>query len=258
MRPAHRSFRILVLLVAVAAVLVTVDLRGDASVLRTAGAAVAGPAQQVIAAATPGDDRVRELEKRNAELAAALWAERAGRSARTQRDAVTAAHPGRTLVTARVVAVREHAVTIDAGSRDGIKEDMAVVTADGLVGRVIATGPGVSTVMLPTNPAAGVSVRMAGSRQIGSVRGADRDGLLRLRLLDADVELQPGQQVETLGSRGSRPYPPGIPVGTVVEVEPPEDQLTRTALVRPSVTFTTLDIVGVITGKDEEERRHAD
>lgn len=249
MRP--RPFRVLALLVVAAAVLIAVDLRGDASALRTAGAAVTGPAQQALAAAKPGDDRVRELEKQNAELAAALWASRAERSAQDQRAAVRAAHPGLSLVSARVIAVRGDAVTIDAGTRDGVREDMAVVTADGLAGRIVTAGPAVSTVMLPTDPSAGIGVRMTGSREIGSVRGAEHDGLLRLRLLDADAGLEPGQPVETLGSRRSRPYPPGIPVGEIVEVEPPKDQLTRTALVRPAVDFSTLDIVGVITASEK-------
>ncbi|AQZ61473.1 Rod shape-determining protein MreC [[Actinomadura] parvosata subsp. kistnae] len=255
---AGRRGRVVVVLSLSAVVLATADLRGHASVLRTAGAAVAGPAEQVLAAVTAparalsGDDQVRvqELERHNARLAAELWAERAARAREAGRDRLQAAHPRMTLVPADVVAVRGDVVTISAGTRDGVRPDLAVVTADGLVGRVVEAGPDVATVLLLTAPHASVGVRTAGPNEIGTVTGRRGDGLLSLRLLDADAPLRPGQQVVTLGSSGGSPYPPGIPVGTVERVDPVRDQLTRTALVRPAVTFSTLDVLGVITDAD--------
>ncbi|MGR6917705.1 rod shape-determining protein MreC [[Actinomadura] parvosata] len=295
---AGRRGRVVVVLSLSAVVLATADLRGHASVLRTAGAAVAGPAEQVLATVTAPvraltrDDQVRvqELERHNARLAAELWAERAARAREAGRNRLQAAHPRMTLVTAGVVAVRGDVVTIGAGTRDGVRPDLAVVTADGLVGRVVEAGPDVATVLLLTAPHASVGVRTAGPNEIGTAtgrnsdrseeagtatgrggdrsehnragRGTDRsgqigtvtgrrgDGLLSLRLLDADAPLRPGQRVVTLGSSGGSPYPPGIPVGTVERVDPVRDQLTRTALVRPAVTFSTLDVLGVITDAD--------
>ncbi|NJP88516.1 rod shape-determining protein MreC [Nonomuraea sp. FMUSA5-5] len=283
---AGRRGRVVVVLSLSAVVLATADLRGHASVLRAAGAAVAGPAEQVLAAVTAparalsGDDQVRvqELERNNARLAAELWAERAARAREAGRDRLQAAHPRMTLVTAGVVAVRGDVVTIGAGTRDGVRPDLAVVTADGLVGRVVEAGPDVATVLLLTAPHASVGVRVAGPNPIGTAtgRGGDRSGqagtatgrsgdrsgqigtvtgrrgdrLLSLRLLDADAPLRPGQRVVTLGSSGGSPYPPGIPVGTVERVDPVRDQLTRTALVRPAVAFSTLDVLGVITDAD--------
>ncbi|WP_188190664.1 rod shape-determining protein MreC [Nonomuraea sp. SYSU D8015] len=255
MRALHRHRRVLALLVGAAALLITLDLRGDASALRSAVAAATGPAEQLLAAAWrpvatlagAGDARRRaeEAERRSARLAAELWAERAARASDAQRHRIRAAHPRLTLVPAQVVAVRGDSVTIDAGTRAGVGPDMAVVTAEGLVGRVVAAGPAVATVLLATAPSAAAGVRVAESREIGTVEGR-RDGLLTLRLLDADAELRPGQQVETLGSSGARPYPAGVPVGTVERVDPAREQFTRTALVRPAVTFSTLDVVGVI------------
>ncbi|GAB2920495.1 rod shape-determining protein MreC [Nonomuraea fastidiosa] len=257
-RPLRRH-RVLAILLVAGAVLVTLDLRGHASVMRAASAAVVGPAEELLGEATRplgslagGGDAVRraeEAERRANRLAAELWAERAARARDAQRHRIEAAHPSVSLVDARVVAVRGDSVTIDAGTRQGVAADMAVVTADGLAGRVVEAGPDVATVLSITAPSAAVGVRVAGSGVIGTVEGR-RDGLLALRLLDADTELRPGRRVETLGSSGGRPYPPGVPVGTVERVDPARDQLTRTALVRPAVTFSTLDVVGVIKDAD--------
>ncbi|MET8866133.1 rod shape-determining protein MreC [Nonomuraea sp. NPDC004580] len=254
-----RRHRLLVVLLVAGAVLVTIDVRGHASVVRAASAAVLGPAERVIGAATrpfetiagAGDAqrRAEQAERRAARLAAELWAERAARAREAQRHRVEAAHPRLSLVPARVVAVRGGSVTIDAGTRAGIGADMAVVTADGLAGRVVEAGPDVATVLAATAPSAAAGVRVAGTGAIGTVEGR-RDGLLTLRLLDPDTDLRPGQRVETLGSSGSKPYPPGVPVGTVERVNPAHDQLTRTALVRPAVTFGTLDVVGVVRDAD--------
>ncbi|MEW9547585.1 rod shape-determining protein MreC [Nonomuraea sp. NPDC050783] len=257
MRVLPRHWRVLALLVAAALVLVTLDLRGGgASALRSAAAAAAGPAERALAAVsapvgTVADAgawrrRAEEAERRAARLAAELWAERAAHDRDAGRRRLQAAHPSLTLVPAQVVATGGDSVTIDAGTGDGVRPGLAVVTADGLVGRVAEAGPDVATVLLATAPPAAAGVRLAGSRAIGTVEGR-RDGRLGLRLFDADARLSPGQRVETLGSSGSRPYPPGLPVGTVERVEPARDQLTRTALVRPAVTFGTLDVVGVIT-----------
>ncbi|GAA5061230.1 rod shape-determining protein MreC [Thermocatellispora tengchongensis] len=264
-----RPSRLLAVLVVACAVLITLDMRGHASVLRGLGAAVTGPAEHALAAAArpvtglagAGDaqSRVRELERRNAQLAAELWAERAAREREERGGAVRAAHPRLGLVTAAVAAARGHTVTIDAGTRDGVAAGMGVVTGDGLAGRVVQAGPAVATVLLPTAPAGGVGVRMAETGEIGTVTGAEsgHEGLLRLRLLDADARLAVGQRVETLGSAGWRPYAPGVPVGTVVAVDPPRDPLARTALVRPAAALTRLDVVGVITAAGKGARDDA-
>ncbi|MEV4577490.1 rod shape-determining protein MreC [Nonomuraea jabiensis] len=296
MRFLHRPARVLALLVAAAAVLITLDLRGGASFLRSAGAAMTGPVEQALAAAArplsalagAGEARRRaeELERRNIRLAAELWAERAagtrdaqraellptyraedarpaqdagraqdaGPAADGRRDAPPSGRARLTVVTAQVIAARDDTVTIDAGTRAGVRPDLAVVTSDGLAGRVIEAGPSVATVLLPTAPSATIGVRAAATGKtgresggaMGTVTGRREDGLLALRLFDADAPLRPGQRVETLGSSGRTPYPPGVPVGTVERVDAARDQLTRTALVRPAVTFGTLDVVGVI------------
>ncbi|ADG88399.1 rod shape-determining protein MreC [Thermobispora bispora] len=263
MRRAPRARRpVLALLAAASAGLIVIGVPGGLALRHAAGAEPAGRAGGTSAAlggtaalggSDAGDVRAYELE--NARLAARLWAARAehDRAARLAELREAAPYPG--LVPAHVIAVgegpgRADTVTIDAGTRRGVRPNMAVVSGDGLVGRVIAAGADSATVLLATDVTSGIGARLAGSRHVGIVTGEGMrsGGLLRLRVLDARAPLRVGQRVETLGSRGMRPYPAGVPIGEVIEVEPATDQLTRSALVRPAVRFSALDVVGVVTG----------
>lgn len=125
---------------------------------------------------------------------------------------------------------------------------MTVFDGDGLVGRVLRTGPGTATVQLATASGASVGARLEGSREVGLVTGVPEHGLLRLGLLNPSADVKPGDRVVTLGSRDLRPFVPDVPIGTVISVEPAPDALTRTALVRPFARFTALENVTVVLG----------
>src|SRR5206468_1852860 len=62
-------------------------------------------------------------------------------------------------------------VTIDAGSRDGVARDMAVIDGDGLVGRVVDAAAGYATVLLLVDPASGVAASDARTKAAGLVKG---------------------------------------------------------------------------------------
>ncbi|GAB3888047.1 hypothetical protein GCM10027612_27890 [Microbispora bryophytorum subsp. camponoti] len=130
--------------------------------------------------------------------------------------------------------------------------DMTVFDGDGLVGRILRSGPGTATVQLATASGASIGARLEGSREVGLVTGVPERGLLRLSLLNPSAEVKPGDRVLTLGSRDMRPYVPDVPIGTVTVVEPAPDALTRTALVRPFARFTALDLVTVVLGPQAE------
>ena len=70
-------------------------------------------------------------------------------------------------------------------------------------------------------------------------------GDLTLRLVDRST-VAAGDRVTTLGSVGGRPYAPGIVVGTVTSVDPAQGRLTATAVVRPAVDASRLDVVAVV------------
>ena len=112
-------------------------------------------------------------------------------------------------------------VTIDAGTRDGVRRDMTVLNGDGLVGRVKTVGPSTATVLLAIDPESSVGVRLEGSMEVGFTTGQGlADGsALGLQLLDGQSTVVRGDRLVTFGSQGSTPYVPGVPVGEVLSVQ---------------------------------------
>ena len=151
---------------------------------------------------------------------------------------------------ARVVAVGgsfgfESTAAIDIGSRDGIRKNMTVINGDGLVGRVERVGPTTSTVLLAVDRDFTVFARLAPGLETGYVSGVGPQAM-SLSLLSQTASVHSGQTLVTVGPAGASLYAPEIPVGVVTRVRQTPGALTRTAVVRPFVDFTGLDIVGVV------------
>ncbi len=135
-------------------------------------------------------------------------------------------------------------VTIDIGSADGVQPDMAVVGAQGVVGRVISpVAPHAATVQLLVGRNAAAAVVFERSRAGGVVLGGSNDGLLRAEYVPALADVQPGEQVTTSGQDGI--FPPGFPVGAVERVAGQAGP-DRVILVRPTVDFSHIDVVLVV------------
>ena len=160
---------------------------------------------------------------------------------------------GYRIVAATVIAVGQgyaQTVTLDAGSRDGVRPQETVIDGQGLVGTVTAVNAQTCTVLLATDATSVVGVTLASSGEIGWVTGPGKSrsgsGLLRLQVLDANAVLSPGEQLVTSASVHDRPYVPGVPVGVISKVENRAGSLTALALVRPYADFTTLGVVGIV------------
>ena len=138
-------------------------------------------------------------------------------------------------------------VTIDAGRNDGIEADMTVINGQGLVGRVLKTTASTSTVVLIVDATSAVGGRIAGTEEIGIVSGSGRQDSLEFQLLDPMADVRVGDSLVTFGSKGGRPFAPGLPIGEVTEVSGAPGQLTRVATVRPFVDVSQISVVGVVT-----------
>jgi len=164
-----------------------------------------------------------------------------------------------TLVTASVIGNSQgiwfDVFTINAGRNKGIETDMPVVNADGLIGRVTEVGATWSKVTAIIDSGTEVSVMVERTRDIGLSRGTLDTGevhMLELYFLASGYDLVPGDVITTNGM-GSV-YPRGITVGTVTEVSRSSDASTsRNAVIQPSVDFSHLEEVMVITGTEAEE-----
>jgi rod shape-determining protein MreC len=110
-----------------------------------------------------------------------------------------------------------HTVQIDLGSRDGVRENLPVLTSDGLIGRVSSVGVTRSQVVLIDDPNCRVSARVenpAHDTGIISPSGPLDNSLVELTYLSSSANLKPGQNVLT---SGLGVFPPGIPIGLVAE-----------------------------------------
>ncbi|MFD7706677.1 rod shape-determining protein MreC [Streptomyces sp. NPDC059786] len=279
MRDTRESRLLLVLLIAIAFALITVDIRGgeDSPVdgARQGAAAVFGPIENGVSSAVDpvgnaiaavrdsGDrhDRVAELEKANAELKAKLGSDARNNSRLKQLDKMlkTAGAGQYGIKGAQVIAIGaaqgfSWTVTIDAGADDGIERDMTVLNGDGLVGRVTTVGPSTATVLLANDPDFTVGTRMESTDELGFAAGQG-DRPLRVQLLNGKADVKKGDRLVTFGSQGDKPFVPGVPVGTVSRVDPSGGDLTRTVYVKPFVSFTKLDVVGVVVQAPRKDPR---
>lgn len=135
-------------------------------------------------------------------------------------------------------------VLIGQGSDAGVATGMPVVTARGLVGRVVEVFASFSRVELITDPSTAVNVRFQNSRTEG-ILTAELNGDLIVDLIDLNADLSQNELVLTSGLGGK--YPANIPIGQVVSIRRRDFDLFQTATIQPSVDFDGLDIVLVIT-----------
>jgi rod shape-determining protein MreC len=139
-------------------------------------------------------------------------------------------------------------VRIDRGTRDGLKPDLPVLTAEGLVGRVGQVGFATAEVILVGDPKCRVSVVVRETGENG-VLSARSSGVLDHRWVDLthlprNTALKPGQTVATSGLGGV--FPPGIAVGTVVDSRSVGYGLYTEARVRLTVDSSRLSEVMVM------------
>ena len=139
-------------------------------------------------------------------------------------------------------------VYIDKGAHDGLKRDMPVITAAGVVGKIYAVYPSSSLVLEINDPSSGAGVILEKSRLQGILKGDSSGGTVVNNVM-ADEKIAPGDRVLTSG--GDRVYPKGLPVGTVEKVLPGEDAFLKIR-VRPAADLDRLEEVLVITKVEEQ------
>ena len=133
-------------------------------------------------------------------------------------------------------------IIIDQGRNAGIKPGMAVVTADGAVGKVQGAYGSSSLVLLISDVDSGVGVLLKNSRARGIVKGTGGSEC-RLEYIDAEVEVAVGEAVYTSGE--DRIFPKGLPVGEVTRVGAVSDY--QEIHMRPFAALNRLEEVLVVT-----------
>jgi rod shape-determining protein MreC len=192
------------------------------------------------------------LKIRNAELE--------GQSAEVQRLGAMlgfiADHTDVPIVAARVIAASadstSHTFYINRGEREGIRKNMAVITADGVVGKVLEVYGHVSNVLEITDRDSGVGALLAGSRIQGPVGGTG-EPLMIMKYVSNDDTVNVGQQILTSGQ--DQIFPKDLPVGTITEVKTGSPfKLIR---VRPAAHLDQLEEVMVLLTRQELNIKNA-
>lgn len=149
---------------------------------------------------------------------------------------------GKTVI-ARVIGrdpTQSHqSVTINKGRAHGVQPDAAIITPEGIVGRVIYAGNYSAIVQLILDSQSGVGVLVMPNRRLGIVKG-NGGTELDLDYIDDDSEIKEGDQMITSGD--DRIYPKGLPVGVITSVGPRRGMF-KTVRIRPKADLGRLEEV---------------
>ena len=140
-------------------------------------------------------------------------------------------------------------VYIDKGESAGIKKDMAVITSDGIVGKVLVVYPSVAQVLVINDQSSGVGALLEKTRLQGVLRGT-AGGEVVLERVMSDEQVPIGETVLTSG--GDQIFPKGLPVGTVAKVGSGKD-LFLNIKVKPAADLSKLEEVLVLVEKQERQ-----
>lgn len=143
----------------------------------------------------------------------------------------------------------EEKIILDKGKKQGVQQNMAVVTSRGLIGKVVLVTAETSTVELLSTENRGfrVSAVVRGGESgkesaFGLIEGFDRGrNELIMKRIDANFELKVGEKVVSSGLGGI--FPKGLLIGEVTEVSTDDYGLTKLAYIRPAAQLTMLDHV---------------
>lgn len=158
-----------------------------------------------------------ELRMRNRELES--------RAAEGQRLAnllsFRSAHPEASMIPAEVIGASadptSHTLFINRGERDHVRRNLAVITPEGVVGKIVEVFPSTSQVLLINDRDSGVGALFAASRTHGVVKGSG-DPNPHLDYIVNDEKVQSGDKILTSGE--DHIFPKDLPIGTVESAKP--------------------------------------
>jgi rod shape-determining protein MreC len=142
-------------------------------------------------------------------------------------------------------------LTVNRGRGDNVPRLTAVISPNGLIGRVVDVRVGVSIVQVLTDPTSIVGAHVLRTRTPGIVEGDPR-GTLRFKFMARDgASIQSGDVLVTAGQGGL--FPRGIPIGTVRSIDNRGAALFHYAELTPAVDFARVDEVLLVTGDSQRD-----
>ena len=151
------------------------------------------------------------------------------------------------LIAAEVIGENPHGILngliLNEGTKRGIKKSDAVLTADGLVGKIIQADGDFCICQILLDRNSRVGGRIQRNRELGIVAW-DGGAMLKLLYLTKTIEVLPGDIVVTSGY--SQIFPENIKIGVVVNVSLETEDMFQEITVRPSVNFNRLEEVQIV------------
>ena len=252
------EYLVLILTVVLSVTLMLLSSTEKDMVARAVNDSALTPVQVLVSQATS----MKDLRAENDSLRASLARARLEVSARDEAarenkrlEAMLAFREGAggELVASRVIARAAgrpgRELKIDKGARDGLRRDLAVITAEGLVGKLTAVDPRSAWVRPLLARNCRVSARIARTRTDAILEWTESEGL-RLSFLPYRAEVVVGDDIVTSGLGGV--FPRGIPIGRVSHTDvAPSDGSPRVE-VRPAVDFSSIEELFVVTVPADE------
>lgn len=154
-------------------------------------------------------------------------------------------------VIARESSEARRALVIDRGSSDGIAVGQIVITSGGaLVGRVVEVGGNFAHVVLMSDSTSTVIGQLLSTAATGVVSGQP-GGALTMADVDATTTVTIGEEVFTagieLGGGIRSPYPKGLLIGRVVDVQRDPNEVVQTVFLEAAAPLDRLEFLLVIT-----------
>ena len=152
------------------------------------------------------------------------------------------------------VSLQNNYITIHRGDKQGVKKDMGVVSANGIVGVVVNTSDNFSVVMTMLNRQSGVSAKLLNSREIGKVQW-DGENPERVTLINISKSAKVNKGDSVITSGYSLSFPPNILVGTIAEVVDDKSSNFYTLMIKPSTNFYNVEYVNVVENLQRDEQK---
>ena len=276
---SNRGRLLLVMLIVSSLLLITLDLRGVSVIsgVRNGVGTALAPVQKVGNwAVTPfknffsdlvhlGRTRstINKLKEENAQLRTQLMQQKNAQGQATQLNAALdlAGRARWKTVSAKVLAQGStisftHTITIDQGSRAGIRPNLTVINGQGLVGVIKTVFPNSAVVLLASDPSFKIGVRVARNQSIGILSGQGSNSGV-LELLDNTSRIKKNDILLSRGSTNNTPFVPGVPVGFVTKASDSTSYVSQVADVTFYANLNALGVVSVILSASESDPGNA-
>jgi rod shape-determining protein MreC len=152
------------------------------------------------------------------------------------------------------VSLQNNYLTIHRGEGQGVKKDMGVISANGIVGMVVNTSENFAVVMTMLNRQSSVSAKLKKTGEIGKVQwdGKSPEYVTMINI-PKSAQVAKGDSVVTSGY--SLTFPPGILIGTVTEVVNDNTSNFYSLILRPSTNFYNVEYVTVVDNIQKDEQK---